>query len=177
MSESGIDKLIRGCQKGDREAFGTLVEMYSGRCFGYFYRLSGQREISEDLLSELFVKLVEKIQLYRGPSFEPWLFTIAANVWHDYLRGKQKRQKVLEAAVKDADELVVENRDDDERIDTLQKALGMVDDQTRELMVMRFSGQMSFKEISEARGEPIGTTLSKVHRGLKKLREIINAQR
>ena len=52
-------------------------------------------------------------------------------------------------------------------------ALGELDSDVRELVMMRFYSQMSFKEIAESRREPIGTTLSKVHRGLKKLRELM----
>jgi RNA polymerase sigma-70 factor (ECF subfamily) len=58
-------------------------------------------------------------------------------------------------------------------VDGLQNALGKLDDDVRELIMMRYYSQLSFKEISQLRGEPIGTTLSKVHRGLKKLREIM----
>ena len=57
--------------------------------------------------------------------------------------------------------------------DKLQMQLGKLDDDTAELITLRFYGEMSFKELSEMRSEPIGTTLSKVHRGLKKLRELM----
>jgi len=53
----------------------------------------------------------------------------------------------------------------------LQIQLEKLDAETRELIMLRFYSQLSFKEMAEMRGEPIGTTLSKVHRGLKKLRE------
>jgi DNA-directed RNA polymerase specialized sigma24 family protein len=53
--------------------------MYAGRCYGYFYRLTGDRDLSDELLSELFIKLVEKIGSYKGGAFESWLFKIASN--------------------------------------------------------------------------------------------------
>ena len=46
---------------------------------------------------------------------------------------------------------------------------------TAELITLRYYGQLSFKELAQLRNEPIGTTLSKVHRGVKKLREIMEA--
>jgi DNA-directed RNA polymerase specialized sigma24 family protein len=58
-----------------------------------------------------------------------------------------------------------------EMLDKLQSQLSKLDADTAELITMRFYGQLSFKELSELRGEPIGTTLSKVHRGIRKLRE------
>ena len=51
--------------------------------------------------------------------------------------------------------------------------LKKLDEDTVELLMLRFYGQLSFKELAELRAEPIGTTLSKVHRGLKKLRYML----
>ena len=57
--------------------------------------------------------------------------------------------------------------------DTLQIQLEKLDAETAELLMLRFYGGFSFKELAEMRSEPIGTTLSKVHRGLKRLRELM----
>lgn len=148
--------------------------MYASRCYGYFYRLTGNHDISDELLSELFVKLVEKIGSYKGGSFESWLFTIAANLFHDHLRGKQRRKKLIETHQEQIDSEIVEPaRTDDERIDKLQIQLKRLDPDTRELILLRYYSQLSFKEIARKRSEPIGTTLAKTHRGLKKLRRLM----
>ena len=68
-----LTRIVDGCKSGDAESFAQLLDMYSARCFGYFYRLTGDRDLSEELLSELFMKLVEKIRSYKGGSFESWL--------------------------------------------------------------------------------------------------------
>ena len=87
MAESvDLARIIVGCRKGDSQCFSQLVDMYASRCYGYFYRLTGNNDISDELLSELFVKLVEKISTYKGGSFEGWLFRIASNIFHDFLR-------------------------------------------------------------------------------------------
>ena len=57
--------------------------------------------------------------------------------------------------------------------DDLQAALEKLDVETRELILKRYFGEMSFKELSSLNNEPIGTTLAKVHRGLKKLRSLM----
>jgi len=171
-----LAQIITGCKKGVPECFSQLVDVYARRCYGYFYRLTGSSEVSDDLLSELFVKLVEKISGYKGGSFESWLFKIASNIFHDYLRDKQRRRKLFEAQKRQLESKITETRRteaDADAIDKLQIQLEKLDADTRELIMLRFYSQASFKEIAAMRSEPIGTTLSKLHRGLKKLRELM----
>ena len=174
MAQNDIEQVIIGCKKGDEGCFTQLVDIYAKRCFGYFYRLTGNRDLSDELLSELFVKLVEKIGSYRGGSFDGWIFTMASNIFHDHLRFKQRQTRLLDEHGKrlmSQSAGALSGKDDD--ADKLQIALGELDSDVRELVMMRFYSQMSFKEIAKTRREPIGTTLSKVHRGLKRLRELM----
>ena len=167
-----LAQIIIGCQNGDAQCFSQVVDMYASRCYGYFYRLTANNDLSDELLSELFVKLVEKIRSYKGGSFESWLFRIATNIFHDHLRGKQRRKKLLEVRKRQLESEFTETREpDDDRIDNLQMRLKRLDTDTQELIMLRFYSQLSFKEIAKIRSEPIGTTLAKLHRGLKKLRE------
>jgi RNA polymerase sigma-70 factor (ECF subfamily) len=170
-----LDRIIVGCRKGDSQCFSQLVDIYASRCYGYFYRLTGNNDISDELLSELFVKLVEKIATYKGGSFEGWLFRIATNIFHDFLRSKQRRKKLLEVRKEQLEmEFTEIKRSGDEQIDKLQIQLKKLDTDTRELIMLRFYSQLSFKEIAKIRSEPIGTTLARLHRGLKKLREVMD---
>jgi RNA polymerase sigma factor (sigma-70 family) len=144
-----LARIIEGCKNGESQCFSQLVDLYSGRCYGYYYRVTGNNDISDELLSELFIKLVEKIATYRGGSFESWLFRIASNIFHDYLRTKQRRKKLLDAKKEQLETELTEEKQSDN------------------------DSQLSFKEIAEMRSEPIGTTLAKLHRGLKKIRELM----
>ncbi|MHC4396129.1 MAG: RNA polymerase sigma factor [Planctomycetota bacterium] len=175
MAENdNLAQIISGCTKGDAASFSQIVDIYSSRFYGYFYRLTGNRDVSDDLLSELFVKLVEKIKSYHGGSFENWLFRIASNIFYDYLRVKQRQKKLLEFEKKQLElEKQAIRQPEDERIDKLQIQLCKLDAETRELILLRFYSQLSCKEIAKIRSEPIGTTLSKVHRGLKKLKRLM----
>ena len=169
-----LARIIAGCKDGSNESFSQLVDIYATRCFGYFYRLTGNRQVSDDLLSELFVKLVEKIGSFRGGSFDCWLFKVASSIFYDYLRDKHKQQHLIEGYKKTLETQTAGRKSSDSQIfDKLQNQLNKLDDDTRNLILMRFYSQASFKEIAQMRSEPIGTTLSKVHRGLKKLRELM----
>jgi RNA polymerase sigma-70 factor (ECF subfamily) len=169
-----LAQIIAGCTDGDTQCFAQIVDIYSSRCYGYFYRLTGNNDTSDELLSELFVKLVEKIGSYKGGSFESWLFKIASNIFHDHLRSKQRRKKLLETQKTELESETIETkRSEGELTDRLQTQLERLDEDTRELIMLRFYSQLSFKEIAQIRSEPIGTTLAKTHRALKKLRELM----
>jgi RNA polymerase sigma-70 factor (ECF subfamily) len=176
MPEKDLGQIIAGCRRADEVSFSQLVDIYSSRMYGYFYRLTGSRDVSDELLSELFVKLVERIGQYRGGSFNSWIFRVASNIFYDHLRQKQRQQGLIEEHIKRLEEDRPMTGDTDgggEEADRLQRQIGRLDEQTREVIMLRFYSDMSFKEIAEMRGEPIGTTISKVHRGLKKLRELM----
>ena len=168
--------IIAGCKKGDPDSFEKLVTLYSARFYGYYYRLTANNAIANDLLSELFVKLVEKINSFKGQYFETWLFRVASNIFYDYLRAKNRQNKLLDAKKADL-ELKTRQpaKTGDERIDKLQAQLEKLDAETKELIMLRFYSELSFKEIAKMRSVPIGTVLAKVHRGLKKLKVLMES--
>ena len=71
---------------------------------------------------------------------------------------------------------VENNNETSLQIDSLQRQLEKLDAETRELVLLRFYSELSFKEIAKMRSMPIGTVLSKVHRGLKSLRELMGSE-
>lgn len=174
VEQQELSTFIKRLQKRDAGAFEELVERYSGRCYAYFYRLCGNPEQSEELVSELFVRLVEKIKTFNGGSFEKWLFTVASNQFRDYLRRQYRYKRLLdEAAEQRRREEEADRREHTGEhviFDRLQWAIERLDKETAELLMLRYYSEVGFKELAEMRNEPVGTTLSKVHRGLKKLR-------
>lgn len=171
-----LKDIIRRCQQGSEEAFAELVDMYSDSCYGYFYRVTGNNEISNDLMSELFLRLVQKISSFKGGSFKSWIFRIASNLFYDHLRFQQRQKKLIEGKTERIETPEITVGKELENYDQLQAALSKLDEDTVELLMMRYYSDMSFKELSQARGEPIGTTLAKVRRALIKLREIMGLE-
>jgi len=173
-----LKEIIAACQAGSNEAFSRLVDLYASRCYGYFYRLTGNAAQSNDLLSTLFLKLVAKIGTFRlaTGSFEKWLFTIASNIFRDHLRRQYRQKKLLEAKAEELElkaDTTTPTKADEEMIDKLQVQMAKLDAETAELVMLRFYGGLTFRQIAEMRSEPVGTVLSKVHRGLKRLRELM----
>ena len=170
-----IYALVEKAKEGSREALGQLAECYIARLYGFFFRLTANRDISEELVSELFLRLVKKIKYCESGSFEKWLFTVASNLFRDHLRKQYRTRKILEQKLRQEEEESIEQKSEPEYSDRLQEALGRLDPETAELIMMRFYGDMSFKELAETKDEPIGTILSRVHRGLKKVKEYMES--
>jgi len=170
-----IEKIAEGCKKGDTDAFDGLFRIFGDRIYGYFYRLTSNIDTSEDLTSELFVKVVEKIRTYKGPNFTAWIFSVAKNVFYDHLRQKQKLEKIIDSNIDRqlGNANLQNNKNVKMHFDILQQHLERLDDKTKELIVLRFYSDMTFKEIANARGEPIGSVLSIIHRGLARLKTLM----
>jgi RNA polymerase sigma-70 factor (ECF subfamily) len=171
-----LDAIISGCKNKDSASFSMLVDAYSTRLYGFFYRLCGDKNTSDDLLAELFVKLLEKIDHFRGGNFDGWIFTVASNIWHDRLRSIVRDDKALQGRKKEMELASRQNRmsgQEMQMVDRLGKQLETLEEESRELIMLRYYSDMSFKEIAESRKMPIGTVLSKVHRAMAKLRELM----
>lgn len=185
MSVVEISDVIARAQRRDPAAFDVLIERYSPRLYGYFYRVTGRRADAEDLLQELFVRLVSTIRQYEDQGrFEAWLFCIATNLVRDRIRrvrvSREVRQETIgadrtdEALRQRADNLQPQPSDRlhrTEELDRLQWALGQLSEPERMVVLLRHFSQMSFQEIADLMGTPLGTALARAHRGLARLRE------
>jgi RNA polymerase sigma-70 factor (ECF subfamily) len=187
MDPERLRTLVASARTGDGEAYRALLDAYGPRLYGYFLRATARHHDAEDLLGELMLRLVSKLDRYddRG-RFEPWLFRIAANMVRDRIRrfrtspppaslsaesdSGATRAEQLEAVTVDVEAgLLAEEASAD-----LHEALGRLDVTTREMILLRHFGQMSFKEIAEVFDCPLGTALARVHRGLKSLRRTMS---
>lgn len=189
MSDAVTGELIKGAQRGEAAAFDQLVEAFAHRLSGFIYRMTGRREGIEDLVQEVFVRVVRMIGAYEHDGrFEAWIFRIAANLVRDRLRRTKRAPKFvdegslgggeggdtggldrLEGPSEPADARLVRG----EAIDALNDALTRLPEAEREVVLLRHFSQMSFREIAVLMGTPIGTALARGHRGLARLRELM----
>ncbi len=180
--------LIDGARRGDPEAFEGLVDLYADRLYGYFYRLTRSAAEAEDLLQDLFVRLVGAMSRYdHYDHFEAFLFRIAANLFRDRIRRRRRSKETVSLSGGDADQgdtLLSQGPaatgvapdaelERAERSVALQEALSRLPDGEREVVVLRHFSGLSFKEIADIMGTPVGTALARAHRGLSHLRALI----
>jgi RNA polymerase sigma-70 factor, ECF subfamily len=183
MDSQQLRDTIARLQKGDNEACEELVSAYGARLYGYFLRACGNHHDAEDLLGECLLRVVRTIEKYTHDGrFEPWLFRIAANLVRDRIRRKKVRPTAMSLSAEDDDghsmaETLSQDAPavdrtllQDEASAELQQALARLDETTREMILLRHFGEMSFKDIAANFDCPLGTALARVHRGLKALR-------
>lgn len=184
MDAEALADLIRRAQARDETAFDALVEAYSSRLYGYLYRLTGSRIDAEDLLQDVFVRVVRMIGRYEHDGrFDAWLFRIAINLVRDRVR---RSRKITTGAGSDEDSDYLQEIPDApetsdpsqqmqlaESCDQLQRALNQLSGPEKEVIMLRHFSELSFKEIAELMGTPLGTALARAHRGLKRLRELM----
>jgi len=184
MDQQQLREIIASAKSGDAEGYEALLEAYGPRLYGYFLRATRSHHDAEDLLSELMLRLVRRMKSYdeRG-RFDQWLFRIAANMVRDRIRRIKARPSVasltsqadqersLSEKLAGSAERVEAGLVAAETSDRLQQALDRLDETTRQMVLLRHLGQMSFKDLAKTFQCPLGTALAKVHRGLRTLRE------
>ena len=189
MEVERLRAMIAAAKAGSAEGYEALLDAYGPRLYGYFFRATRNHHDAEDLLSGVMLRLVRMLGKYdeRG-RFEPWLFRIAANMVRDRIRRRKAKPlpASLSAESESGDSLADHLPGRVEAVDSgllaaeasadLREALEKLDPTTREMILLRHFGQMSFKEIAEMLECPIGTALARVHRGIKALRRLMGVK-
>lgn len=173
------EQLICEVLNGDPEAFGFLVKKYEKPIFNLMFRATGSVEDAADLAQDAFLKAYDKIDTYTpGRKFYSWLYTIAFNVARDFLRKGNRMpesihhlpDRVLES--ENAFQCPPEAERNAE-IQSLFKALSSLPIDYREALVLRFREDMSIKDVARILGLSTSGVKMRIHRGLEKLRKII----
>lgn len=179
MDPSEEQRIITAVLSGDADAYAMLVTRYEQPIFNLTYRMTGSLEDAADLAQDAFIKAYE--QLYRfqsGRRFFPWLYTIALNHTRNFLR---KNRGARITAVEDL-ELHSESEhaawEEDKmcaQLDCqrLQGALARLPWEYREAVILRYREELSMEDIAMALSLSLSGAKMRVHRGLKKLREIL----
>lgn len=141
----------------------------------YLFCLTHNNDISEELTQETFYKAVKKIDTYKGEcKMSVWLCQIAKNLWYDQCRKNKKFVDTKEVdllnvqALNTLEEQVISN---DEKI-SLYKKMQYLDEKTREVMYLRITGELSFKEIGIILNKTENWARVTFYRGKNQLKEV-----
>jgi len=179
------EDLIGQFQAGTAKAFNILVDRYSERLMHYLYGFLSDRELCEDLLQETFLRVYRNRHSYRPiAKFSTWLYTIAGNLARsEYRKRKCRRMYSIQLVNRDNEEYELAIPDESFSPDRhtestlqdkyIQKALDQVPPAFREVVVLRDIQQLSYDEIAEITGLPMGTVKSRINRGRTKLQVLL----
>ena len=180
---------MRKFQKGDEGSFDTLLSRHGAGVLRFIMKMTGvQKTQAEDLLQEIFLKVIERRKRYDpAQKFSTWLYSIARNHCIDYLRTESyRRHSSLDAPLAGDEEggavvleiMRSEERDQEEKVFDLEvKALidiGVkgLKEEFREVFLLREVEGLSFEEIAEVTESPLGTVKSRLRYAYKGLRQV-----
>jgi RNA polymerase sigma-70 factor, ECF subfamily len=170
----------RSSQADDTEA---LLVSYAPRVYGLLVRLVGRTDVAEDLTQETLLRAFRGFDTYRPEGkFQAWIFRIAVNLARDWIRRRPRDSAMsldesldpaasARTAIKEMppDAAMTQN----DRARRVEAALIRLPQADREVLLMRYYGDLAFKDIAHATGEPLGTVLARAHRALAKLGDLI----
>ena len=173
--ESGSDNsLMLKVRSGDLDKLGLLFERHKAPLFGYFYRIIGDAQISEDLVQNVFLRILRYRSRFAGEGkFSTWMYHIAHNVYADHFKkhGTERDCPELPVALEDCE--TPEGRIlKDERLRLAEEALSQLNADQRELLVLsRYQG-LKCREIAQILGCSVGTARVRVFRAITSLKQV-----
>lgn len=177
-------ELIARCQAGDLAAFEPLVEKYRARVWRLAYQVLRDREEAWDVAQEAFVRAYQSLPEFRGQSaFYTWLFRIVVNLATDRLRQQRVRARAFggepvpeeswERTATDAGPTPDQEASRAQERERITRALDSLPSHHRTIIILSDIERLSYREIAEVLGCPIGTVMSRLHNARKRLRALL----
>ena len=167
-------ELIKQAQQGDRRAFGQLVRLHREGAVNVVYRMCGDAELAEEAAQEAFIRAWTNLPKYQPRSpFRNWLYRIATNVAVDVLRSQKETVDVETVYLPSTDEGPEELAETRERGERVRQAVLSLPQASRSVLVLREYEGLSYKEIADTLGIPIGTVMSRLNYARTLLRQTL----
>jgi RNA polymerase sigma-70 factor (ECF subfamily) len=170
--------MISRCQRGDQEALEKIFDKYHKKVYSIAYGVVRQREEALDVVQEVFIKLFRSIRNFKGRSnFYTYLYRMTMNTAIDHKRkaGKQFMSSLdEEGSFEPSDEAergperILLQKELEERV---KLAMDKLPDEQRAALIFRDVEGLSYQEMAEAMGCSIGTVMSRLHYGRKRMQE------
>lgn len=179
------EDVMEQLQDGVMPAFDIIVHRYKDRLHNFLYRYTHNHKDCEDLVQETFLRVYRSRYSYqRIAKLSTWMYTIALNLARGMYKKKQRMRLIsIHADESDPDDRGMEITDtnilqDDKlhfknSMNKLEKALMELNDDFREVIILRDIQQLTYEEISEITGTVMGTVKSRINRARNQLQKLI----
>jgi len=185
-----VPGLVERARTGDSRAFEDLARLHKDRIFNYLLRMVGDRSEAEDLAQEAFLRAFRAMHRFRGgAAFQTWLYRIASNLAVDALRRRKReeaRSVSLQEPIGTPDGEVVRELPDallspQQRAEQaelqaeVQRAIASLSPKLREVVVMFDLQGLTYEELAQITGVPLGTVKSRLFNARSQLRDRLRA--
>ncbi len=181
------EDLMEYFQEGKELAFNELVSRYQDRLHNFLFRYTRDHHDCEDLVQETFLRVHKSKDSYeRIARFSTWMYTIALNLAKSLYKKKQRMYKIsihkdpndsedYELHIEDSKILPDQELHEKLSLEQLEKALMELPEEFREVVMLRDLQQMTYEEIAEITGTPMGTVKSRINRGRAQIQQMIES--
>jgi len=187
IEEISEEALVERCRRGEREAFDVIIERYKDKIVSYLAYMIGEDEEAQDLAQEVFIRAYLSIRKFRGDcSLQTWLYRIAHNLGIDHIRRRKRSpdhvsldapvqvekgelERQWEGEVSDPEEEVERA----ELAAMVRKAVGMLPEKLRAVVVLHDLQQLSYEEVARILKCPVGTVKSRLFHARAELRRLL----
>ena len=166
---------MRAVRDGDVSRLGLLFERYHLPLFDFLSRMTGNAGVAEDLVQDVFVRVLKYRATFRDEGrFDTWLYRIARNARVDYFKSRRPSESIDEAALEipqpgDGPAEAVQR---EREVARLRRALLLLRDDRRELIVLARYRAMKHEQIADLLGIQVSAVKVRLHRAVQELRQI-----
>lgn len=181
FSSAADRELVATAAQGLEGGFEELVRRYQRPISAYVYRMVGDYDCALDLTQEIFIKIYASLSRYRPEfKFSTWIYKIAHNAAIDHLRRNAGRERSINNGTEgEPQQLVIESKglspeqqsEREERRIEIESVVRLLPTAYRELIVLRHSQDLTYEEIVEVTGLPLGTVKNRLFRAREMMRQ------
>jgi RNA polymerase sigma-70 factor (ECF subfamily) len=188
MSDNQVSALLQRAQAGDAAAFERLVEPHIPRMYNYIARMTGDPAEADDLMQDALLRAYRALGSFRGgATFQTWLYRIATNICVDALRRRRRQgartfslDDPLDVAQGQVTRDVADHASDPQQLaevgelqEEVVKAIGELSPKLRSVVVLFDLEGLTYEQIAQALGLPLGTVKSRLFNARVRLRELL----
>jgi RNA polymerase sigma factor (sigma-70 family) len=164
------EDLMLEVRNGAGETLGVLFNRYHSPLYNFYSKLTGDRTLSDDLVQEVFLRILKYRQSYQpGTPFRAWIYQIARNARVDHYRKTPKHitfEPEMAPVVMPKD-----SAQHSEEAELLHRALMQMPEEKREILILSRFQELRYDEIARLLGCELGTVKTRIHRAIQELRQ------
>lgn len=183
-SQTPDSLLVNMYISGNENALATLIERHQSRIYGFIYSKVGDRDKTDDFFQETFVIVIKRIkskEYYNEKGkFLPWVMRIANNLIVDSYRKNSKirmyrdtEEFPIVSMIKDTTPSIESDMISDQIYADMLKVIELLPEDQKQVLLMRYFQDMTFKEISEVTNVSMNTSLGRMRYAINNMRKII----